>query len=354
MGKQNRDYFKLFSCCLLAKGFLRSIIVDHQRQTYDFIPNSLYEILTVNKSKSLDQIKSIYDSEYHEIIDEYFAFLSSKEYIHFCKKNELVCFPEMSHDFNEPALITNSIIDFNEYSNFDILPVLKQLESLGCRNIEFRMFNSIKIDELCYLLDKFENTAFSCIMLVIKYSVELDELIIKEIVDKFIRINTVTVYSAPVSQIVKLDSSGMGNIVYIQQHITDASHCGFISPEIFSLDLVTYLESQKHNTCLNRKISIDVNGEIKNCPSMIKSYGNIKDTTLKEAIEKQGFKDVWFIHKDQIEVCKDCEFRHICTDCRVYIQNPNDIYSKPAKCSYDPYTATWGDANLTNNPLYGN
>ena len=86
---------------------------------------------------------------------------------------------------------------------------------------------------------------------------------------------------------------------------------------------------------------------------MTKSYGNIRDTTLREAIEKQGFKDVWYTHKDQIEVCKDCEFRHICTDCRAYIQDPNNIYSKPAKCSYDPYTATWGAENPTNNPLHG-
>ena len=86
---------------------------------------------------------------------------------------------------------------------------------------------------------------------------------------------------------------------------------------------------------------------------MTKNYGNIRDTTLREAIEKQGFKDVWYIHKDQIEVCKDCEFRHICTDCRANIQDPNNIYSKPAKCSYDPYTATWGAENPTNNPLHG-
>ena len=99
--------------------------------------------------------------------------------------------------------------------------------------------------------------------------------------------------------------------------------------------------SQKHNTCLNRKISIDVNGEIKNCPSMIKSYGNIKDATLTKAMEKSGFKDVWFIHKNQIEVCKDCEFRHICTDCRAYLKNPENIYSQPEKCNYNPYIAKW-------------
>jgi len=38
---------------------------------------------------------------------------------------------------------------------------------------------------------------------------------------------------------------------------------------------------------------------------------------------------------------KDCEFRYICTDCRVFIQEDTDILSKPLKCKYNPYEATW-------------
>jgi len=41
-------------------------------------------------------------------------------------------------------------------------------------------------------------------------------------------------------------------------------------------------------------------------------------------------------------VCKDCEFRYVCTDCRAYRADAEDLYSKRARCSYDPYTATWG------------
>lgn len=61
-------------------------------------------------------------------------------------------------------------------------------------------------------------------------------------------------------------------------------------------------------------------------------------TSLRQALEKENFKDVWSISKSRIKVCKDCEFRHICTDCRAYIDDPNDIYSKPLKCGYDPYS----------------
>jgi len=49
------------------------------------------------------------------------------------------------------------------------------------------------------------------------------------------------------------------------------------------------------------------------------------------------------ITKDQVAVCRDCEFRYVCTDCRAYTQDADDPYSKPAKCTYDPYTATWAN-----------
>ncbi len=74
---------------------------------------------------------------------------------------------------------------------------------------------------------------------------------------------------------------------------------------------------------------------------MNKSFGNIRNTTLAEAIEKPGFKELWFINKDKIDVCKVCEFRHMCTDCRAFIKDPENIYSQPSKCPYNPYIAKW-------------
>jgi len=41
-------------------------------------------------------------------------------------------------------------------------------------------------------------------------------------------------------------------------------------------------------------------------------------------------------NKDKIDVCKDCEYRYACLDCRCFRMN-EDIYSKPKKCKYNPY-----------------
>ncbi len=82
---------------------------------------------------------------------------------------------------------------------------------------------------------------------------------------------------------------------------------------------------------------------------MKESFGNLTDTTLVEAIEKPGFQKTLGYKKNFITKCKDCEFRYICTDCRANLENPDDIYSAPCKCSYDPYTGEWSE--WSDNPL---
>ena len=74
---------------------------------------------------------------------------------------------------------------------------------------------------------------------------------------------------------------------------------------------------------------------------MERSYGNVATTKLEEVIRDNSFNANWNISKEQISVCKACEYRDICTDCRAFLENPADPYSKPLKCGYDPNTGTW-------------
>ncbi len=127
------------------------------------------------------------------------------------------------------------------------------------------------------------------------------------------------------------------------EEYTDARSCGQISKNYFVNNVDFYTESINHNTCLNRKVGIDKDGNIKNCPSMNESYGNISEVSIEESITHPDFKKYWNIKKDLITICMDCEFRHVCMDCRAYREDPNDILSKPLKCGYDPYTSSWSD-----------
>ena len=72
---------------------------------------------------------------------------------------------------------------------------------------------------------------------------------------------------------------------------------------------------------------------------MNENFGHISNISLLSVVENLEFKKKWNIKKDQIEICKVCEFRYICTDCRAY--TTDGLYSKPLKCNYDPYKGEW-------------
>ena len=130
-------------------------------------------------------------------------------------------------------------------------------------------------------------------------------------------------------------------VAYLAQAISSPACCGEVHPAYFVTNLETFGEARRYNSCLHRKIAVDARGEIRNCPSLPRSFGNVRDTSLHSALAHRDFAALWSINKDQIEVCKDCEFRYICIDCRAYLTDDRDLYSKPVKCGYDPYAAEW-------------
>jgi len=338
---------KLFASCIPVKGAERSLICDLQRNRFDFIPNDLCEILILHEGKSTTEIKYIYNNLYDEIIDEYIDFLLEKEYVFFTHHPNW--FPKMGLQWQDPFRINNAIIDVGE--NFEFEKILFELNSLKCKAVEFRFYDwkAIQIvnDILNYV--DLKKSIISSVGFVLHYSEETTEHILNAIISNNSRVAYFVITNSPKNNFIKSLSNNVGYIIYTKDVVNDSTHCGLITNMSLVINTKLFTESQHHNTCLNRKISIDKNGNIKNCPSMTESFGNIKDTTLEEALNHPNFKKYWHITKDQIEVCKDCEFRHICTDCRAYTENPEDQYSKPLKCGYDPYTNEWEE--WSTNPL---
>jgi SPASM domain peptide maturase of grasp-with-spasm system len=105
----------------------------------------------------------------------------------------------------------------------------------------------------------------------------------------------------------------------------------------------TFNELRHFNGCLNRKISVDASGHVRNCPAMSKSFGRHEGVALSEIAAQAGFQTAWRARKDEIEVCRDCPYRYACTDCRAFLEDPDAEDSKPLKCGYDPYTDSWTD-----------
>jgi SPASM domain peptide maturase of grasp-with-spasm system len=341
--KKERPYFRLFACCGLVNGATRSVIVDTQRGHFDFIPNSLYTILMTYKNKSFNEIIALFDEADHITIIEYFNFLIDKDYLFWCTFDELSLFPDIDPRFETPSLIDNSIIDVNQNSNHHWDQLILQLLDLGCRALQIRFFCDISFDDLQKISSLIFKSSIKSFEIVLPYNkVEYSESNIKELFVSNIQISSLTFYGAPSSERVSTFDN-LSKIYYIEELITGAHHCGFVHSNYFVVNTEHYFESLKHNSCLNKKLSIDENGNIKNCPASKASFGHVSNTSLRTALAHKEFKSLWDVSKDKVTVCKDCEFRYICTDCRVNISNEHDIYSKPKHCSYDPYTGKWAD-----------
>lgn len=339
----NKDtlFFKLHANCIPVQGAKRSIICDLQMMRYKYIPNLLYDILIQAKDKTVGELKAANDQTLNEGIDRYFDRLEKEEWGIYTDIPQH--FPDLSLEWEFPGMISNALIDRTaESAELDYATVFTELSSLGCTAIQLRYFDPISLPILHEILQNMHNTTFEYVELLLQYTPELADKSLIDLFRKNLRVRYITIVNAPEDRELFFEASTENvTIRYSQEMIHNKHYCGVVHPYYFEVNIDLFTEAQKHNTCLNRKIAIDEQGNIKNCPSMQKTYGNIATTNLKTVVLEAEFRKYWNLHKDQIEVCRDCEFRYICTDCRAYRSNDNDLLSKPKKCNYDPYTATW-------------
>lgn len=340
------QHFRLFAHCIPVQGAVRSVLYDIQRGNYEFIPTILAIILIKHKRKTIQQIIDIFGAENENTILEYFQFLLDNEYIFQLEKEELKLFPDLSMHWEHPGNVQNAILDYTKNTNYNIKAAIDELEELGCKEIQLRFFDKINLKKIAQICKYCDGHRIRLLEIIAPYQ-QIDEETLEQFFKDYPRVVTFYMYNSPFSKVYETEK--YIPIIYNEQNINNETHCGIINANGFTVTQGLFIEAQKHNSCLNHKISIDADGNIKNCPSMQKSYGNIKDTTLTQALNKNGFKDNWYISKDQIEVCKDCEFRYMCTDCRAYLDEPKNKLSKPLKCGYNPYTTEWED--WSTNPL---
>jgi len=314
------------------------------------IPTALYNILSEqNTGFTIQAILDRYsdgDAQNRKIILDYFDRLFKADLLTFTDFAEYYARIDTAWDY--PGEISNAIIDVDRQTG-QVTSYVEQLTQLGCRYVQIRFFSKLSLPLLKQILMELETSIVESIEIFAPY--ETDGMLrgLIQLMKKHYRIRTFSLFNAPQNMVKYSRTVGFGQIVTVKTEVKGHLSCGVVSHHYFITNISTYTESLAHNSCLNRKISIDVDGNIKNCPSMSQSFGNIRDTTLREALDHPDFKKYWNVTKDQIAVCKDCEFRYICTDCRAYLENPEDMYSKPLKCGYNPYTCEWEE--WSTNPL---
>ncbi|HEX5726425.1 MAG TPA: grasp-with-spasm system SPASM domain peptide maturase [Longimicrobiaceae bacterium] len=333
-----RRVFRLFACCVPVRGARRSTLCDLQRQRYDLVPNGLIDVLERYGDHTLEEIKADFPANLHATLDEYFGFLVKQEYGFWCDDPD--AFPPLDLTWERPELVTNAVIDVDARSRHDWPSLLAQLDALGCQALQVRFFRPAPLEELDAVLGQMARGRLRSVELLLPHDPAWGERTLEELCLRHQRVMGIVVHSAPETHVERV--GGLDTVIFHRTEVVDShAHCGLVGPEWFVPSLEGFAEARAFNSCLNRKLSVDAAGEIRNCPSLRRSFGNAAQVPLRAAVEDPAFRALWGITKDQVETCRDCEFRYLCTDCRAFVRDPADPLSKPAKCSYDPYAARW-------------
>ncbi|WPO83997.1 grasp-with-spasm system SPASM domain peptide maturase [Chryseobacterium sp. JJR-5R] len=348
--------YKLYADIIPVKGYTRSLLFDLTKNNYWYISNELYEMLT--KEIDFENLQELYPGN-GDLLKSYKKFLQKNDLIFQVSHDETDAFPSIDMKWHSPSRITNMIIDVDaETALTSITKISREAGTLGVEAILFRCFSEKRLQELKKYIVYLNNDPYNRLrdiqleISIPEYSNSKRTIADLREIAKLPMVSTVTVYT--LNEQLLTGPAEDHKIQYVQKSVGGPENCGTIQGNIDSINLEIISESIHHNSCLNCKLSIDSAGNIKNCPSMTESFGNIKDTTLEESIHHKDFKRYWNLTKDDIEGCKDCEFRYVCTDCRAYTErlHTNEAgldVSKPLKCGYNPYTGEWEE--WSTNPL---
>lgn len=335
--------FQLFSCCILVKGASKGIIADLQRRDFINIPSSFYAYFDKsNRFIEINSVKNILCEQYEdpkEIIsffDDFINQLIEKEYGFF--SDNMIEFPALGN-ISYPNLIDTAIIDVKNDLKFNLESFIVDLNQFNCQTLTIRFFRKVSQKFLKNVLLKLENSALRSVEIIIPQNTYLEtQTKAHRFFYDFPRCMKITVYGANRNEYYKL---GNFNLYYTDFIYSTENCCGYVSPYYFRTNNDLFFQAQEYNSCLNKKISIDIDGNVKNCPSINKSYGKYDEIPqLGSVLESEGFKFLGKIKKDDIEICQDCEFRYICHDCRAFTVE-DKLYSKPKFCKYDPYQGIW-------------
>jgi SPASM domain peptide maturase of grasp-with-spasm system len=337
--KDDDLWFNLFASCVLVKGKTSSIIFDLERETFYEIPNRYAYIIEALKKESINNFKQ--ESEFNDKdIDLFIGQFVEKELGFITHEPE--AYPDLELDWETPYLINDAIIQIENNTNYNIKKVIKQLEALDCQAFQLRIETIIDYKLIEDFLISFANTRVKYIELIIPS----DEKIEVDLLVKFLKLESrlrfIKVYGSEENQIFEHDDPMIDKkILFFKKDIRLNSQ-EIISKNRFVKNSLVFQESQKHNLGLNRKVSICKDGSIKNYIDHEKVFGNVNYDKIKNVVLKNDFQKKWFISNDEIEKCKDCQYRYSCVS-NSDLKIVEDTVFKVNTCEFDPIKNVWSN-----------
>jgi len=105
-----------------------------------------------------------------------------------------------------------------------------------------------------------------------------------------------------------------------------------------------FFHNIKYHPCISNTLTISHTGNVLPCPMMRDHVlGNVRDRELYTIFEKgkEEIDKFWNLTLDNIEKCRDCEFRYACNDCRALEEKLTGKLTGKRLCNYEPKEGKW-------------
>lgn len=141
---------------------------------------------------------------------------------------------------------------------------------------------------------------------------------------------------------------GRGSDNTLQPSAEILAKYGLMTQPNFRADLERVKRYVGGHSCLAGKITITDNGDVLPCIfSRSQVVGSVSEgQPLLKIVEDEPLQRIWHSTKDDVLVCRDCEYRYVCFDCRplaggVTLGQVDYLHAPPPRCSYDPHIGEW-------------
>ncbi len=244
------------------------------------------------------------------------------------------------YKWKSPSFITNAIIEISTENELleltKFMNLMTCLNALLCKHAFLTIKEPVTFEKIQEMVSCIRNGNMESVQLAMPYqpSFYTDEF--GELIMMNTQIRFVIIESSPFEKNIE-------NKIFFTQKKLNPNRIK--KQEQFICNIPLFSESQLHHTYFNRKLFIHASGEIRNAPECTESVGKIQDIHLPEQlitlINTKRFQKYWYVFKESCEICRDCEFRHVCVDNRIPYQRENGYWYHQEECNYDPYVGTW-------------
>lgn len=314
------DYIILFDYCRVVTGKERCIICDFQKEKIKFIPNQMTIIIEQLQKNTIANTRAIYSQDI-ETFNSYIDFLLDEKFAF--TYTSTTSFKNIENVWQSPEIINNATIAY-DFKSYPIIPILNQLDNLLTKFIEFRFsnFNNENIIQLTDILNNSSGNVIRSIKIIIPYgTIAINQKII-DISKQFPKVECVTFFNSPNNKSEVEDHKPISYVKKTYDDITKAN----INSKFLINNIQYFFEAQLYNPYYNKKIAIDINGDIKNCIKNQGVFGNVNNDEIKTIVTTKQFQELWNVSHDKIIGIKDSELRYNTIISNDLVKTQNGFY----------------------------